>query len=125
MLRQSGKIARPPLSGGSCNRPSRRTGQPARVQAAIVDLLTAKTIRAAKRLRVNCVTASGGVTCNRVLRNQLADACLRERINLRLADNNLCTDNAAMIGILAEQKLAAGVGKDICDKEILPNWELA
>jgi N6-L-threonylcarbamoyladenine synthase len=97
----------------------------ASVQAAILDVLVAKTIRAAKRLRVGCITASGGVTCNRSLRKQLADACSRGHINLRLADQNLCTDNAAMIGILAEQKLAAGVEDDNCDQEILPNWQLA
>jgi N6-L-threonylcarbamoyladenine synthase len=97
----------------------------ASIQAAIVDVLVAKTIRAAKRLRVNCVTASGGVTCNRSLRKELADACERERINMRLADKNLCTDNAAMIGILAEQKLAAGAKNDYSDQEILPNWQLA
>ena len=97
----------------------------ASIQAAIVDVLVAKTIRAAKRLRVNCVTASGGVTCNRTLRKLLADASSRERINLRLADKSLCTDNAAMIGILAEQKLAAGAQSDNSDQEIRPNWELA
>jgi N6-L-threonylcarbamoyladenine synthase len=97
----------------------------ASIQAAIVDVLVAKTIRAAKRLRVACITASGGVTCNRSLRKQLADACSRQRINLRLADKILCTDNAAMIGILAEQKLAAGVESDNCDQEIIPNWQLA
>lgn len=97
----------------------------ASIQAAIVDVLTAKTIRAAKRLRVNCITASGGVTRNSALRNQLAEACSRELMNLRLTDKTLCTDNAAMIGILAEQKLAAGVENDNRDQEILPNWELA
>jgi N6-L-threonylcarbamoyladenine synthase len=97
----------------------------ASIQAAIVDVLVTKTIRAAKRLRVGCVTASGGVTCNRSLRKQLADACARERINLHLAEKNLCTDNAAMIGILAEQKLTAGLEHGNCDQEILPNWQLA
>jgi N6-L-threonylcarbamoyladenine synthase len=97
----------------------------ASIQAAIVDVLVAKTIRAAKRLHVGCVTASGGVTCNRALRKQLAEWCLREGLKLRLSDKNLCTDNAAMIGILAEQKLAAGVEENYCDQEILPNWQLA
>jgi len=97
----------------------------ASVQAAIVDVLVAKTIRAAKRLRVSCVTASGGVTCNRSLRKQLSNACARERVNLHLAENHLCTDNAAMIGILAEQKLAARVENDNCDQDIFPNWQLA
>ena len=40
----------------------------ASIQAAIVEVLVVKTLRAAKRIGVRCVTASGGVTCNRVLR---------------------------------------------------------
>jgi N6-L-threonylcarbamoyladenine synthase len=97
----------------------------ASIQAAIVDVLVAKTIRAAKRLRTGCVTASGGVTCNRAIRKQLAEACAVENFKLRLANTNLCTDNAAMIGILAEQKIKAGVEWKSCDEEILPNWELS
>jgi N6-L-threonylcarbamoyladenine synthase len=97
----------------------------ASIQATIVDVLVTKTIRAAKRLYVGCATASGGVTCNRALRKQLAEACSRERIKLRLAEKSLCTDNAGMIGILAEQKLAAGFKENDSEQEILPNWELA
>src|ERR1700733_14610523 len=44
----------------------------ASVQAAIVEVLVKKTIRAAKHNNVRCVTASGGVTCNRALRHELA-----------------------------------------------------
>ena len=77
----------------------------ASVQAAIVEVLVTKTIRAAKRNGVRCVTASGGVTCNRALRRELARACEKEGFTLRLAERELCTDNAAMIGILAERKL--------------------
>lgn len=97
----------------------------ASIQAAIVDVLVAKTIRAAKRVTVGCVTASGGVTCNRALRKELADACSHEGFKLRLANANLCTDNAAMIGILAEQKISAGIEDSSRDQEILPNWELS
>ena len=96
----------------------------ASVQAAIVDVLVTKTIRAARRLRVGCVTASGGVTCNRALRQGLAAACARERLTLRLADKALCTDNAAMIGILAERKLRFQAQATPRDADILPNWEL-
>src|SRR5688500_13680865 len=77
----------------------------ASVQAAIVDVLVQKTIRAAKRLHVRCVTASGGVTCNRALRAQLQSACRKSGFKLLLAEPSLCTDNAAMIGIVAERKL--------------------
>ncbi|MGA3162872.1 MAG: tRNA (adenosine(37)-N6)-threonylcarbamoyltransferase complex transferase subunit TsaD [Verrucomicrobiota bacterium] len=97
----------------------------ASVQAAIVEVLVKKTIRAAKRNHVRCVTASGGVTCNRALRRELTRACKREGFELRLAEKNLCTDNAAMIGILAGRKLITGVKPTSLDQEIDPSWELA
>jgi N6-L-threonylcarbamoyladenine synthase len=96
----------------------------ASVQAAIVEVLVTKTIRAAKRNGVHCVTASGGVTCNRALRNELARTCAREKISLLLAEKKLCTDNAAMIGILAELKFLHGAEKKSFDEEILPGWVL-
>jgi N6-L-threonylcarbamoyladenine synthase len=97
----------------------------ASVQAAIVETLVTKTIRAARRLGVHCVTASGGVTCNRSLRAELAAACKREGFTLRLADRTLCTDNAAMVGILAERKLLKSVPPTSFDAEIEPGWALA
>ena len=96
----------------------------ASVQAAIVDVLVTKTIRAAKRLHVSCVTASGGVTCNRALRQRLTAACARERLSVCLAEKGLCTDNAAMIGILAERKLMLRAEPTATDADILPNWAL-
>ncbi|MGO8929381.1 MAG: tRNA (adenosine(37)-N6)-threonylcarbamoyltransferase complex transferase subunit TsaD [Limisphaerales bacterium] len=96
----------------------------ASVQAAIVDVLVTKTIRAARRLRLGCVTASGGVTCNRALRQRLTTACARERLALLLAGGSLCTDNAAMIGILAERKLMLRPEATSSAADILPNWAL-
>jgi N6-L-threonylcarbamoyladenine synthase len=97
----------------------------ASVQAAIVEVLVKKTIRAAKREGVRCVTASGGVTCNRALRSELERACKKNGFILRLAETNLCTDNAAMIGILAERKLLANASLPPLDEEIKPGWVLA
>ena len=97
----------------------------ASVQAAIVEVLVGKTVRAARRLGVRCVTASGGVTCNRGLRRDLTAACAREGLMLRLASGDLCTDNAAMVGILAERKLFHGVAPTSYDAEIEPGWALA
>jgi len=96
----------------------------ASVQAAIVDVLVIKTVRAATRLGVGCVTASGGVTCNRALRRELAGACRTSGLLLKLAETSLCTDNAAMIGILAEQKLLNGQAATPLDAEIEANWAL-
>jgi len=84
-----------------------------------------KTIRAAKREGVRCVTASGGVTCNSRLRHELERACQRHGFTLRLAAKSLCTDNAAMIGILAERKLQAQVPLPPLDDEVKPGWVLA
>lgn len=92
----------------------------ASVQAAIVEVLVAKTLRATKRLGYRCVTASGGVTCNRGLRASLSEACARRGLNLRLAERQLCTDNAGMVGILAARKLAQGRKLTPYDADILP-----
>jgi N6-L-threonylcarbamoyladenine synthase len=97
----------------------------ASVQAAIVEVLVKKTIRAAKQNNVRCVTASGGVTCNRALRNELTRACARNGFMLRLAEKSLCTDNAAMIGILAERKLLNQIPLPSLNEEIKPGWALA
>ena len=97
----------------------------ASVQAAIVEVLVTKTVRAARRLNVGCVTASGGVTCNLALRKELAAACQKAGLLLRLAEKSLCTDNAAMIGILAERKLLCGQSSSPLDTEIAASWALA
>jgi N6-L-threonylcarbamoyladenine synthase len=97
----------------------------ASVQAAIVEVLVNKTIRAAKRNGVSCVTASGGVTCNRALRNELERACKKNGFVLRLAGKNLCTDNAAMIVVLAERKLLQNIPLPSLDEEIKTGWALA
>ncbi len=96
----------------------------ASVQAAIVEVLVVKTVRAARQLGIRCVTASGGVSCNSGLRRELAARCAHRGLRLRLADKNLCTDNAAMIGILAERQIRAGRAPTAGDQETLPGWSL-
>ena len=95
------------------------------VQAAIVEVLVAKTIRAAKKLSAKYVTASGGVTCNSGLRAALGAACAREGFALSLANPMLCTDNAAMVGMVAHMHLAKACGTTSLDAEITPGWRLA
>jgi N6-L-threonylcarbamoyladenine synthase len=98
----------------------------ASVQAAIVETLVGKTLRAARRLGVRCVTASGGVTCNRGLRLALREGTERMGLRLRLADAAFCTDNAGMIAVLAERKLALGgtAAESDLDVEMIPGWAL-
>lgn len=96
----------------------------ASVQAAIVDVLVTKTLRAARRLAVKCITASGGVTCNRALRQELARATRDQKMTLRLAEPQFCTDNAAMIGLLAERKFAKGSLQFALDLDVAPSMSL-
>ena len=95
------------------------------IRAAIVDVLVAKTLAAAVRCRVNCITASGGVTANRALRRNLAAACASDEFKLRVAPMAFCTDNAAMVGLLAERKFREGRVTTDFSSEPLPGWELA
>jgi N6-L-threonylcarbamoyladenine synthase len=97
----------------------------ASVQEAIVEVLWVKLFRAADRVGVRCITVSGGVACNRRLRERLKLFCEWEKYELRFAEKSLCTDNAAMIGILAERKLKQGISIPSLDEEIKPGWVLA
>ncbi len=96
----------------------------ASVQHAIVEVLVVKTLRAAERLAVGCVTASGGVTANTALRRELAAACDQRGLKLHVAERALCTDNAAMIGILAERKFKSGTPASELDADIAPGLAL-
>jgi N6-L-threonylcarbamoyladenine synthase len=96
----------------------------ASVQAAITDVLIAKTLRAARAMGVRCITAAGGVACNRSLRAGLAAACAKHRLALRLAQPQLCTDNAAMVGIVAWRRHLLQHPPISLDDEPHPSWPL-
>jgi N6-L-threonylcarbamoyladenine synthase len=94
------------------------------VQAAIVDVLVSKTVRAARRLGVKCVSASGGVTCNSRFRRDMREACSAAGMELRLAECSLATDNAAMVGVVAERRYLHGMAASGLDEDIRLGWAL-
>lgn len=96
----------------------------ASVRAAIVDVLVTKTLRAVRKHNVRCITASGGVSCNLGLRRELQARCDREGLRLRIADARLCTDNAAMIAILADHRRHTGKPATPLNAEVKPGWQL-
>lgn len=67
-------------------------------QAAVVDVLVEKTVRACKERGYKIATLSGGVAANSELRNRMYSMCEKEGIRLLYPSLKLCTDNAAMIG---------------------------
>jgi len=66
-------------------------------QASVVEVLTAKTLRAAREFNVKQVIAAGGVSANKGLRKSLEDTFAKEGIPFTVPPLFLCTDNAAMI----------------------------
>ncbi|MDD5261755.1 MAG: tRNA (adenosine(37)-N6)-threonylcarbamoyltransferase complex transferase subunit TsaD [Methylacidiphilales bacterium] len=93
-------------------------------QQAILDVLVAKTLRAAKHAGVKIITVSGGVSCNRALRDAMEAAAKRHGMECRVADPGLSTDNAAMIAAVGACRLEAGLSSP-WDFDIDPNWKLA
>jgi N6-L-threonylcarbamoyladenine synthase len=67
-------------------------------QAAVVDVLLAKTASAARQFSVDRVCVCGGVAANRALRSALVE---RLPVPVSMPPLFLCTDNAAMIGAAA------------------------
>ena len=74
-------------------------------QEAVVDVLVMKTIAASKLHNLHRAVLSGGVACNSRLRHKAHTACDAEGIELYVAPPRLCTDNAAMLGPIAEAYL--------------------
>jgi N6-L-threonylcarbamoyladenine synthase len=77
----------------------------ASIQAAIVDVLVAKTVTAARKVRPTAVSVVGGVSANVHLQDTLKEALSRERIHLLEPARGLHTDNAAMIAAAGAWRL--------------------
>lgn len=71
------------------------------IQQAIIDVLIAKTIKAAKDYRVKTIILGGGVSANKELRKQFQQRTKREKLNLKVPSPKFSTDNAAMTAITA------------------------
>ena len=78
-------------------------------QAAVVDVLVYKSIRAAKSTGAKTITLTGGVAANSQLRASLKTAAAEIGTELYYPPMNLCTDNGAMIAGIAYQKYQQGL----------------
>jgi N6-L-threonylcarbamoyladenine synthase len=73
------------------------------VQQSIIDVLTHKTIKAAKDFKAKSIILGGGVVANDELRKQLKEKIEKEipKTKYLIPETKYCTDNAAMIAITA------------------------
>ena len=93
-------------------------------QQAVIDVLREKSLRAVQQTKSPSLTLSGGVSCNRALRENLRVACQKNGIEFLVAEPWLCTDNAAMIAFAAILRLQAGFQSTVTE-EIDPNLALS
>ena len=77
-------------------------------QAAMVETLVGKTLRAVDTCGARALNLGGGVACNRALRAALAAACESRGVALRIPSPRLCADNAAMIALVGTWMLDRG-----------------
>ena len=78
-------------------------------QAAVVDVLVGKTIRAAKAKNLKAIALTGGVAANRQLRESMREAGAEIGAEVYYPPIQLCTDNGAMIAGVAYHKYQEGV----------------
>jgi len=69
----------------------------AEFQAALVDVLVAKTVQAAQLYKAKTVMMAGGVAANQYLRDEITAKSKENGLNVIYPSVKLCTDNAAMI----------------------------
>jgi N6-L-threonylcarbamoyladenine synthase len=92
-------------------------------QAAVVDVLVAKTRRAARDVGAKGLVLAGGVAANSLLRERMLQACIDDGMQAFLPSREMCTDNAAMIASAGWFRLRSD-GPTSLDVGAFPNLRL-
>ena len=77
-------------------------------EQVVADVLVERTTHCARDQGLKTIVMVGGVAANRRLRDRLQERCQALQLDWRVAPLAYCTDNAAMIGVAAEQRFMAG-----------------
>ncbi|NDO46736.1 tRNA (adenosine(37)-N6)-threonylcarbamoyltransferase complex transferase subunit TsaD [Clostridium sp. MD294] len=92
-------------------------------QAAVIDVLVQKTLKAVKQKGVYTIALAGGVASNSALRQTMKQECDKKGYTLHIPEPIYCTDNAAMIGCAAYYEYQKGV-RDAFDLNANPSLKL-
>jgi N6-L-threonylcarbamoyladenine synthase len=93
-------------------------------QAAVVDVLCAKTIKAAQQVGAQGIVLGGGVSANTFLRSEMSRRGGEAGFKVALPSRAMCTDNAAMIAAAAWHRLKSDGPREL-DCGAYPNLKLA
>ena len=99
----------------------------ASTQAAIVDVLLKKSLKALDATGLKRLVVAGGVGANLALRQQLQTACQARGVRVHYPELALCTDNGAMIALAAALRLQTGKAhlRDDYAFDVKPRWPLS
>ena len=89
-------------------------------QLAVVDVLVAKTVEAAKELKVEQILLSGGVAANKTLTQRFL---ANSPVPVLVPPPALCTDNAAMVAACGYHRLRTGEASGY-DLDVVPSLSL-
>jgi N6-L-threonylcarbamoyladenine synthase len=93
-------------------------------QAAAVDTLTRKCLRALTQTGFKQLVVAGGVSANKHLRATLADALAAKNAKVFYPALPFCTDNGAMIAFAGCQRLLAGESQGM-GIDVKPRWPMS
>jgi N6-L-threonylcarbamoyladenine synthase len=98
----------------------------ASTQAAIVEVLVRKSLRALQETRLSRLVVAGGVGANARLREHLNDAAGRRGLRVHYPELALCTDNGAMIALAGAMRLQRDPALARMDYafDVKPRWPL-
>jgi N6-L-threonylcarbamoyladenine synthase len=112
------------LEGAPCEQ--QRADLAASAQAAIVEVLVKKSLKALDATGLKRLVVAGGVGANQCLRDELNAACARRGVRVHYPEPHLCTDNGAMIALAAAMRVQAGIAEPRADYafDVRPRWPL-
>jgi len=104
---------------------AQRADLAASTQAAIVDVLVHKAVRALSDTGLDRLVVAGGVGANAMLRQRFDTLARQRGFRVHYPEAALCTDNGAMIALAAALRLQRGeTGSRDYAFDVAPRWPL-